>query len=950
MNNLLKTLSSSKVKAIPDVDLKSLLNTVKDGRGRKDETALSNAFYESLEGVLVDLRTVTLDNHDAEPFLKPVSRAEVQDYYDVISMPMDFSQIAKKLKARHYKSKKEFKDDLDLIWSNCRLYNKPDHPFIAATARLKVKADKLLANVTDRKERIDPHLPSDLAPSATLKLNGINGRAHTRTPSLSRSSTMTSKSSLSSSLPKVFKIPRRSSVFEESPALVRTPEGMAKFRELDQSLQAGPSSAVDTRMREMVSELEDDYDSESANLGDKRKPGGIHPPLPTTSTPTDDDLTQLWWTTVQSDSLLPNGLPEIPIASSSSSPHPFFKLPIPDSIPGVTKKKKRRKKLPDSYRPEDKPKALLTMMNNNIRTIKRVRHTNARFAALGLSKDIGEGDGDNETTGPVFSAPASAGVGLAGGDAMDIEEVTDDRVDERPWKVPTRRGRRLSGIEIGNKNADDSSSFISIFRDPLDPFILIDLTDHHLFYAGTSKAALDVLSGVASGYLLNVGRTLKFLVDKFANAMSPEEILLHTLFESGISEIQDLERYVADDVERYGSRLADLEKKLVGAYREITSVDNVEDEGLFDEEEEEEASALALGEFADVLGVDYFGLRELGIADEFGMQSLTIPKRLLKGKKRRENLLPVAKPTEPPPPFPPPPPFIPLTAGQLPEQIGLLQKFYQDRLQSAAPPPPLPVLSIPSLAPPSLPGPILGNPYPIPSLPKPSIPPLAGPLITSSSATVPQPSSHSPTNHPPSSLSPSSQAALPAPLPLDTVIPDESPTAAQVKMGPLGQIVKTGASYPTAKKKTKAAAAAAAAAVTSTSSTSNNVNAIVTPTNVYPPSATPNPASAVDLNGGGGMMNGIHTPGSASGPGLMDVSAVPPPVGFVGGGNHAVGVVGSGVSPSPSPTKKKKGMTGVGGGNGGKKKAGQTTQAQNNQHGQQDPRPPPFPPVVAASA
>ena len=38
-------------------------------------------------------------------------------------MPMDFSQMAKKLKARHYKSKKEFKDDLDLIWSNCFTYN-----------------------------------------------------------------------------------------------------------------------------------------------------------------------------------------------------------------------------------------------------------------------------------------------------------------------------------------------------------------------------------------------------------------------------------------------------------------------------------------------------------------------------------------------------------------------------------------------------------------------------------------------------------------------------------------------------------------------------------------------------------------------------------------------------------------------------------------------------------
>jgi len=31
--------------------------------------------------------------------------------------------MLKRVKARSYKSKREFKDDLDLIWSNCLLYN-----------------------------------------------------------------------------------------------------------------------------------------------------------------------------------------------------------------------------------------------------------------------------------------------------------------------------------------------------------------------------------------------------------------------------------------------------------------------------------------------------------------------------------------------------------------------------------------------------------------------------------------------------------------------------------------------------------------------------------------------------------------------------------------------------------------------------------------------------------
>ncbi|KAJ3826944.1 SAGA complex protein [Lentinula raphanica] len=1024
MNNLLKTLLDSKVKTSQDVDLKTLLTTVKDGRGRRDDNALSNAFYESLEGVLADLKTVTLDNHDAEAFLKPVLKAEVADYYDVISNPMDFQTMGKKLKAKQYKSKKEFKDDLDLIWSNCCTYNSTEgHHLPKAALRLKAKAEKLLANITDRKERAEPHIPYELSSSGALhpKINGVNGRAHTRSPSTASasSSKLPPITIKTSSLAKaITRVPRRDTSFEDSPALIRTPEGMSMFRDLDRSLlQAGTSSSmsdIGARMRELVSvELEDEYDSESAQLGDKRKVANgaadirahkrarfatplplsnSFPNSPASTTFQDDELTQLWWSAVQSDALLPNALPEIPVASSSSQ-HPFSKPPIPKSSIQTTKKK-RRKKSSTLYRPEDRPKALLTLMNNNVRTIKRVRHTHARFAALGLAKETAagneEGEGVESTSG--FNAPATAavgsgpglGVGGLGADPMDVEEATDDRVDERPWEIPTRRGRKLSGIEIGSQNADDCLRWMN------------GKVLEHAGFQGTSKAALDVLSGVASEYLLNVGRTIKFLCDKFAHTMSSEEIILHTLFESGISEIQDLERYVADDIERYGSRLTDLEKKLVGAYREVTSVEALEDEGLFDEEEEDETSALALGEFADTLGVDYFGLRELGIADEFGMSSLTIPKRLLKGKKRRTNVMPTAKPTEPPPPFPPPPPFIPLTAGQIPEQIGLLQKFYYDRLQAVAPPvPTLPPSSsllppIPPLAPPSLPGPSLVNTHlGIPSLPKPAlssptkpsntmvasthVPPDTLPQMLNTAPLIPSSSVQSPSDLSQAPLSPSALPPPPPPPP-ETVIPDDSPSPAQIKMGPIGQIVKTGSSYPAAKKKAKGATGASNG--TALSSNANNINSNAH-TNTYSTSLNidNNPLSATSNSPLSGTfqhssMNGVGQTSFSSGPGSINPNTNGHGSGFVPiiPGTSTMSMTDTpAIGPSP---KKKKGATGVGTGNGRKKRMldaaqGQTqaqAQAQGqshpphpgqNQPGQghgQDPRPPPFPPFVAASA
>jgi hypothetical protein len=39
---------------------------------------------------------------------------------------------------------------------------------------------------------------------------------------------------------------------------------------------------------------------------------------------------------------------------------------------------------------------------------------------------------------------------------------------------------------------------------------------------GTSKVALDVLASVTSEYLLNVGRTIRYLRDKYSRSMTAE--------------------------------------------------------------------------------------------------------------------------------------------------------------------------------------------------------------------------------------------------------------------------------------------------------------------------------------------------------------------------------------------------------------------------------------------
>lgn len=59
----------------------------------------------------------------AEWFTFPVDPLDAPDYYTVVQKPMDFSSMRKKLENGQYSSFEEFHSDMDLIRSNCYLYN-----------------------------------------------------------------------------------------------------------------------------------------------------------------------------------------------------------------------------------------------------------------------------------------------------------------------------------------------------------------------------------------------------------------------------------------------------------------------------------------------------------------------------------------------------------------------------------------------------------------------------------------------------------------------------------------------------------------------------------------------------------------------------------------------------------------------------------------------------------
>ncbi|KAK7005657.1 histone GCN5 superfamily [Favolaschia claudopus] len=65
-----------------------------------------------------------MKDHSASwAFLVPVNKDEVLDYYEHIKEPMDFQTMGEKLEANKYQTIKQFLDDAQLVFDNCRRYN-----------------------------------------------------------------------------------------------------------------------------------------------------------------------------------------------------------------------------------------------------------------------------------------------------------------------------------------------------------------------------------------------------------------------------------------------------------------------------------------------------------------------------------------------------------------------------------------------------------------------------------------------------------------------------------------------------------------------------------------------------------------------------------------------------------------------------------------------------------
>jgi transcriptional activator SPT7 len=115
------------------------------------------------------------------------------------------------------------------------------------------------------------------------------------------------------------------------------------------------------------------------------------------------------------------------------------------------------------------------------------------------------------------------------------------------------------------------------------------------------------------------------------SSCTPEESILHTLHESGLSLIE-LETYCRDDVDRLTSKLTTMHdrmrKHLADLLRPALNDGSADGSSNFNDGSEQFIG----GDFAEDIDEDFFGFKELGLDKEFGLASLSVPLHLLQNR------------------------------------------------------------------------------------------------------------------------------------------------------------------------------------------------------------------------------------------------------------------------------------------------------------------------------
>jgi len=727
-----------------DAQLRSLISEVRKNRSKwaNEDRVGQEELYESTEKVLMELKA----NEHAHPFLQRVNKREAPDYYNVIKHPMDIGTMMKKLKQLQYKSKKEFVDDLMLIWSNCLKYNAdPSHFLRKKALHMKKETEKLVPLIPDItvRDRAEVEAEERRMRNGDADADGADDSEDEEPIMASRGRKAPSKGGKGSSNAR--KAPPAG--LEDTPG----PETKPPVPSLNNA----------------VSNLKNEFLRADSEM--EGSVNGFSTPPPGTSTP------------LGPHSVSRNGLHG---SQADVSDVDGTGISISDTLEEdadlddleyktwkqVTKKDRaiiaseRHRLFRDDHLQPDEPAILRTKAGMR----RWLRHRKQAMEHDSASGTVSAPDGKD---GVQTMAGESLAEGIEGEEERQIPDYYDPvcvipDLSERLQWVEDAQGHVIPQAEeymrifpkgqfvspdsaLAHKFDDNNHTLqetrkicakIGIVKqmqlqsqlyqnqfqryEP-QPFMEADIEPmvtsedgpimapyvcraalqrsvgkifYHAGFEEFQPSALDAVTDIAAKFFQNLVASLGIYretpkmksdvpialpngqLTTWTPRFTQEEAVLHSLHANGV-DLESLETYVKDDVERLGTKLGGMHDRMRSYYAELLrpAMDNAgaDGAGAFNDGSEQFVG----GDFAEDIGEDFFGFKELGLDIEFGLTS-SVPLHLLQNRvhnayARQDNNNVATTGII----MPEPPKFEPVTLQTAENQIGLLQGWLYRKLQ-----------------------------------------------------------------------------------------------------------------------------------------------------------------------------------------------------------------------------------------------------------------------------
>ncbi|RDW73791.1 hypothetical protein BP5796_07233 [Coleophoma crateriformis] len=709
-----------------DAELRSLMNEVRKNRSKwaSEENVHQEELYEAAEKVLSELKAMT---EYSAPFLTRVNKREAPDYYNIIKQPMDLGTMTKKLKTLAYKSKAEFVADLDLIWGNCLKYNADiAHPLRKNANSMRKEAEKLVPLIPDlvirpraeveaeerRKQNggeDDPVEDSDDEPimSSRGRVAGAKGASKARkatggreegTPGVDVKPSLQLNGLLGSvkdgseagfdgsqngfatppvgTLGSITPVPGDRSIVDSMDLDVSSINGIS----LGQALGvAGEELLEDEEYKIWKQVTKKDRALVAKERNRLFKADSLQPDEPALLR-TKAGMRR--WLRQQAQAQLDG-------AKADNAARDGKEATSETLAEGMEGEEERV--LPDYYDPLSAIPDILPKLQWNEDADGNLIDRSDEFLRM---VDPGH-----------FTTPKSSLAAKLDGNMKQMQEtrklcskigvIKQMQLQAQVYnnQFPKYEPEPFVEMDIEPHVTYDNGPIMSTWVCKAAMQRSVAKICYHTGFEELQPSALDAMTDIAGDYFSKLVRSFNVYREapkvpasgvaadagaKWQERFTKEEVMLHCLDEHGL-DVESLEAYVRDDVDRFGTKLSIMHERMKAHLTDLLrpALDGSGDgSGAFNDGSEQFVG----GDFAEELGEDFFGFKALGLDSEFGMESLSVPLHLLQSRLYKPPEATAGVTTENV--FPPLPRLEPVTKENVNDQIGLVRNFFLAKLHA----------------------------------------------------------------------------------------------------------------------------------------------------------------------------------------------------------------------------------------------------------------------------